>query len=119
MQRFFWSTRIQASRWRALSCSPVLASTCLLTDALRLGDLAPEVGRQGDYAANVLKVNIPRNDLSVTVAGVKTPTAFGFGGWVAMTKGRGGENDLMGDLVLTQAEVNPVMSALLDNGFDV
>jgi Domain of Unknown Function (DUF1259) len=77
------------------------------------------LNRQGDYAANVLKVNIPRNDLSVTVAGVKTPTAFGFGGWVAMTKGDGGKNVLMGDLVLTQDEVNPVMSALLDNGFDV
>src|SRR5690242_16345473 len=77
------------------------------------------LNRQGDYAANVLKVNIPRNDLSVTVAGVKTPTPFGFGGWVAMTKGAGGMDVLMGDLVLTQDEVNPVMSALLDNGIDV
>jgi Domain of Unknown Function (DUF1259) len=77
------------------------------------------LGRQGDYAANVLKVNIPRNDLNVTVAGVKTPTPFGFGGWVAMTKGDAGVNVLMGDLVLTQDEVNPVMSALLDNGLDV
>lgn len=77
------------------------------------------LGRQGDYAAGVLKVNIPRNDLSVTVAGMKTPTAFGFGGWVAMTKGAGTENVLMGDLVLKQEEVNPVMSKLLENGFDV
>jgi uncharacterized protein DUF1259 len=77
------------------------------------------LNRQGDYAANVLKINIPRNDLNVTVAGVKTPTAFGFGGWVAMTKGDGGMDVAMGDLVLTQDEVNPVMSALLDNGIDV
>jgi uncharacterized protein DUF1259 len=77
------------------------------------------LNRQGDYSANVLKVNIPRNDVSVTVAGVKTPTPFGFGGWVAMTKGDGGMEVLMGDLVLTQDEVNPVMSALLDNGLDV
>lgn len=77
------------------------------------------LGRQGDYKANVLKVNIPRNDLSVTVANVKTPTPFGFGGWVAMTKGTGDMNVLMGDLVLTQDEVNPVMSALLDNGLEV
>jgi hypothetical protein len=55
----------------------------------------------------------------VTVAGVATPTPFGFGGWVAMTKGDGGQQVLMGDLVLLQDEVNPVMSALLDNGFDV
>src|SRR5207249_1984085 len=76
------------------------------------------LGKQGDYKANVLKVNIPRNDISVTVANVKTPTPFGFGGWVAMTKGAG-MDVMMGDLVLTQDEVNPVMSALLDNGIEV
>jgi uncharacterized protein DUF1259 len=77
------------------------------------------LGKQGDFKANVLKVNFPRNDVSVTVADVKTPTPFGFGGWIAMTKGSGGMDVVMGDLVLTQDEVNPVMSALLDNGFDV
>jgi len=77
------------------------------------------LGKQGDYKANVLKVNIPRNDVSVTVAGVKTPTPFGFGGWIAMTKGTGGIDVMMGDLVLTQDEINPVMSALLDNGIEV
>ena len=77
------------------------------------------LGRQGDYKANVLKVNIPRNDVSVTVQGVRTPTPFGFGGWIAMTKGTGSMDVMMGDLVLTEDEVNPVMSALLDNGLDV
>jgi Domain of Unknown Function (DUF1259) len=77
------------------------------------------LGRQGDYKANVLKINIPRNDVSVTVAGVKTPTPFGFGGWLAMTKSTDGNDVMMGDLVLTQDEVNPVMTALLDNGIEV
>lgn len=77
------------------------------------------LGKQGDYKANVLKVNIPRNDLNVTVAKVRTPTPFGFGGWVALTKGTGGMEVLMGDLVLMQDEVNPVMSALLDSGIEV
>ena len=77
------------------------------------------LGKSGDYKANVLKVNIPRNDLNVTVANIKTPTPFGFGGWVAMTKGTGATNVMMGDLVLTEDEVNPVMSALLDNGLEV
>src|SRR5438105_10714047 len=74
------------------------------------------VGKSGDYKSNVLKVNIPRNDLHMKVAGVALPTPFGFGGWFAMTKGEGSHDVLMGDLVLTQEEVNPVMSALLDHG---
>jgi hypothetical protein len=77
------------------------------------------VGKSGDYKANVLKVNIPRSDLHMRVAGLDLPTPFGFGGWFAMTKGEGGHDVLMGDLVLTQEEVNPVMSALLDHGLEV
>jgi len=101
----------------------VLASSGLVVRAQETPAAYQQVlttlGRQGDYKANVLKVNIPRNDLSVTVANVKTPTPFGFGGWVAMTKGTGDMDVMMGDLVLTQDEVNPVMSALLDNGIEV
>lgn len=77
------------------------------------------VGKSGDYKSGVLKVNVPRNDLHMKVADVSLPTAFGFGGWFAMTKGDGGQDVLMGDLVLTQEEVNPVMSALLDHGLEV
>jgi hypothetical protein len=57
--------------------------------------------------------------VSVTVGTVKLPTPFGFGGWIAMTKGTGGMDVMMGDLVLLQEEVSPVMSALLENGLDV
>src|SRR5712691_1690531 len=77
------------------------------------------LGKMGDFKDNVLKVNIPRNDLKVVVDGVATPTPFGFGGWIALTKGTGGMDVMMGDLVLTDDEVNPVMSALLTNGLDV
>jgi hypothetical protein len=77
------------------------------------------LGKQGDFKDNVLKINIPRNDLKVTVDGIATPTPFGFGGWLAMTKGDGGMDVMMGDLVLLEDEVNPVMSALLDSGLEV
>jgi hypothetical protein len=76
------------------------------------------LGKKGDWKDGVLKVNIPRNDLRVTIAGRPAPTPLGFGGWVALTRGDAGEV-MMGDLVLTEDEVNPVMSALLSNGLDV
>jgi hypothetical protein len=78
-----------------------------------------DLGRAGDFKDGVLKVNIPRNDLKVTIKDRPAPTPFGFGGWVAMTKATDGSDVLMGDLVLTENEVNPVMSALLDNGIEV
>src|SRR6202166_4214874 len=77
------------------------------------------LGKQGDFKDNVLKINIPRSDLKVTIDGIATPTPFGFGGWLAMTKGDGGMDVMMGDLVLQEDEVNPVMSALLDTGLEV
>lgn len=77
------------------------------------------LARQGDFADGVLRVGLPRGDLRVLVAGVPTPTPFGFGGWIALTKGDAGMDVMMGDLVLLEDEVNPVMSALLENGLEV
>src|ERR1043166_5230015 len=100
----------------------LLASAAVVTAQSMPADydaVLKALGKQGDYKSNVLKVNIPRNDLKVTIDGIATPTAFGFGGWVAMTKGTGGMDVMMGDLVLLEDEVHPAMSALLDNGLEV
>ena len=78
-----------------------LASSASLAQAQEMPAAYQQVldtlGKTGDFKDNVLKVNIPRNDLQVTVANVTTPTPFGFGGWVAMTKGTGGMDVMMGD----------------------
>ena len=78
------------------------------------------LAKKGDFKDGVLESEHSRGTTSsVTIAQRPAPTPFGFGGWIALTKGDGGQDVLMGDLVLTEDEVNPVMSALLDNGLDV
>ena len=100
----------------AASCAVPAIAQDMPADYKQVVDM---LGKGADFKDGVLKVNIPRNDVAVTVANVKTPTPFGFGGWIAMSKGTGGMEVMMGDLVLLETEVNPVMSALLDNGIDV
>ena len=104
----------------------VLAATLFLGHRVVAQDMPPDyqavldaLGRQGDFKDQVLKVNIPRSDLKVAVAGVALPTPFGFGGWVAFSRGDHEMDVAMGDLVLTEDEVSPVMSALLENGIEV
>ena len=104
-----------------LCCCLTLLSICARAQEMPADyqEVLKSLDRKGDFKAGVLKVNIPRNDLKVTVQGFPTPTPFGFGGWISLTKGTDGSDVMMGDLVLLQDEVNPVMFALLDNGLEV
>jgi Domain of Unknown Function (DUF1259) len=63
-------------------------------------EVLKSLDRKGDFKAGVLKLNIPRSDLKMTIQGVSTPTPFGFGGWVALTKGTDAIEVMMGDLIL-------------------
>lgn len=67
---------------------------------------------------NVFKVSYPRNDLHVTIAGVKATSPMGLTAWAAFTPMHE-RLMVMGDMVLTEDQVNPVMSAALDNGLEV
>jgi hypothetical protein len=66
----------------------------------------------------VFKVSYPRSDLQVTAGGVKMTPPMGLTAWAAFTK-MGDQSIVMGDIVMTEDQVSPVMSAALDNGLDV
>jgi hypothetical protein len=78
------------------------------------------VGVKGTLSAKegVLKVSMPRTDLAVTAAGVKLTPAMGLTCWAAFVK-VDGQTMVMGDTVLLEDQVNPVMSAALDSGLEV
>ena len=102
--------------WLMSSGAPALSAQDMPADYQAV---MKALGKTGDFKDGVLKVNIPRNDVRVTIAGRPAATPFGFGGWIALTKSDAGHEVMMGDLVLTEDEVNPVMSALLNSGLDV
>jgi hypothetical protein len=69
-------------------------------------------------AGGVHRYGIPRSDLSVTLDGVTIKPALALGGWVAFLPAHDGAM-VMGDVVLTESEINPVMTKLLEGGLEV
>jgi biotin operon repressor len=77
------------------------------------------LGRSGQQQADgAYKFGLPRGDLNVTVAGVQVKPALALGSWLAFSSSGPGAM-VMGDLVLTEDEVSPVMAALQENGIQV
>lgn len=86
-------------------------------DTVKIEQLTGAKGKL-DTVENVFKVSVPRGDLSVTVAGVKMTPATGFTSWAAFTPADD-KTMVMGDMVLQEDQINPVMSTALENGIDV
>ena len=78
-------------------------------------------GFQGTWnpAEGVFKVTSPRNDVKVAVDGWTMPPFMGLASWASFTEQKSADAMVMGDTVLFQDEVNPVMSVALDNGLAV
>lgn len=76
------------------------------------------LGRTAAVSQDVHRYGFPRTDLNVTLDGVTIKPALALGGWVAF-KPMGKDAMLMGDLVLTESEINPVMAKLLADGIQV
>ena len=69
-------------------------------------------------SGDVHRYGFPRTDLNVTLDGVTIKPALALGGWVAFKPMHGGAM-VMGDLVLLETEINPVMAKLIENGLEI
>ncbi len=67
----------------------------------------------------VCKVNLPRRGLRVTLLGAQLPTGMGLTSWAAFLPVEGGQDMVMGDLLLTMEEVHPVVTGVLEQGLTV
>jgi uncharacterized protein DUF1259 len=110
--------------WAALLPSPKLTARqqgkqdVAKLDTAKIERLAGLKGTLDDKEG-VFKVTSPRTDVKVSVDQSPLPPFLGLTSWVAFQQGSKTEAMCMGDLVLFQDEVNPVMSALLDSGLAV
>src|SRR5947207_11471518 len=82
------------------------------------GKVDAAFGRKATVSGDVHRYGFPRSDLSVTLDGVAIKPGFALGSWVALKPAHGGAM-VMGDLVLLEAEINPVMTALINNGLEI
>lgn len=98
-----------------LACLPLTASAL---DHAMIEDLT---GLKGTFneEEKVFKVTYPRGDLGIVVDEWKMPAFMGLTTWAAFADGKENEAMVMGDFVLLQDEVNPVMSVLFESGLSV
>src|SRR6516162_2213152 len=102
---------------------PVLGLALLLSSQSLAADIDwakvdAALGKTASVQGEVHRYGIPRSDLQVTVDGVTIKPALALGGWLGFEPTAGGAL-VMGDLVLTEPEIEPVMTKLLASGIDV
>ena len=106
-------------RNRILVLSTLLAwSTILAAQGLDTAKIDEAMGRSGQKTGDVYRLGFPRTDLHVSIAGLEIKPGLALGSWAAFS---GNDNDsvVMGDLVLLENELTPVMKKLRAAGFDI
>ena len=94
------------------------SATATIAFADDFTDIELTLGSKGQVQEGALIVRFPRGDLKVAVDGEQMPTALGFVSWTAW-KNMGHTTVVMGDLVLLEKEINPVISVLEQANIDV
>jgi hypothetical protein len=98
----------------ALSGTPTIANSAEI-DWKRVDEV---LNKTAVVSGDVHRYGLPRSDLHVTLDGVTIKPALALGGWVAFAPMHG-EAMVMGDLVLLETEITPVMTKLLEGGLDI
>jgi biotin operon repressor len=105
-------------RRAAFVAAIVLATPSFAADS-DWSDVGKALGKSGsEMPGGVYRVGLPRSDLKVSLDGVAIKPGFALGGWLAFQR-MGREAMVMGDVVLTQEEVNPVMKKLEESGIEI
>jgi hypothetical protein len=76
------------------------------------------MGRSAAVSGDVHRYGFPRTDLTVTLDGVTIKPTLALGGWIALKPAHGGAM-AMGDLVLLETEITPVLTKLIENGLEI
>jgi len=101
-----------------LTAGTVLVSASASAQQIDWQQVDAVFGRKPAVSDDVHRYGFPRTDLSVTLDGVTIKPALALGGWVAFKPSHGGAM-VMGDLVLLESEINPVMAKLIEGGIEI
>ena len=96
----------------------LLLPTIARAQGVTTGPIDEVLGRSGQKTGDVHKVSFPRSDLHVSVHGLAIKPGLALGSWAAFL-GTDDHAMVMGDLVLLESEVNPVIAKLRSSGFDI
>ena len=99
-------------------CALVAVGTTAKAQEVDWKKVDETLGRSATVSGDVHRYGFGRSDLQVTVDGVAIKVPFALGGWVAFKPAHGGAM-IMGDLVLLDTEINPVMKKLVENGIEI
>jgi hypothetical protein len=115
------TSKTTATCWLLMASISLIAIARSFAADLDTGRIDELTGLKGkmNEKEGVYKVTFPRGDVKVVVDGWTMPPFMGLGTWATFTKGAHTEAMVMGDTVLFEDEVNPAMSAALDNGLSV
>ena len=112
---FVSGTNAQKIDWQVFAEPFVTAAHAQTTDWQKVDEV---LGRKAAVTGNVHRYGFPRSDLTVTLDGVTIKPALALSGWVAFMPAHDGVM-AMGDLVLLESEINPVMLKMIASGLDI